>query len=338
MRVTLHNPRISLGLAMALALAGCGSGSDGSPTDTPPTTTIPPPAPPPPPPPPPGPSSGYDTAEYRATPAAVSMNALAAYRQGATGAGIKVAVIDSGIDLDNAQFTGRIDPASADTAGNPTLDDVSGHGTAIAEVLAAGRDGVARHGIAFDATLIVFRTDYPGSCASGDCIYSLGAIEEAIDRARLAGARVINLSVIGGNVPTPDMLAAVDRATAAGIVIAICGGNDAGGAPQIWASRIALSPEARGQVVLAGFINGSDNLRGPQAGATAAHFIAARGGSCSEATPVVSGALALLAQGYPNLTGAQLMARLYASARDAGAPGQDAVYGRGIVDLTLAFP
>jgi subtilisin family serine protease len=267
------------------------------------------------------------------------MNALAAYRRGATGAGVKVAVIDSGIDVTSPQFAGRIDPASADLTGNGSLADVGGHGTGVALALAAGRDGIGTHGIAFDATVMVFRVDFPGTCAAGDCIFSLSAVETAIDRARQAGARIVNLSMISEAAPRSTLLAAIDGATAAGMTIVVCSGNSPGASsPQGWATGLALSPEARGQVVIAGFANGSDNLLGPRAGIAAAHFVAAAAGSCSESTPVVAGALALIAQGSPNLTGAELVARLYASARDAGAPGQDTVYGRGIVDLTRAFP
>ena len=87
---------------------------------------------------------------------------------GLTGEDVVVGVIDSGIDLQSVQFEGRIDPASADTAGNGTLDDVSGHGTGVADILAARRDGIGTHGVAFDATLVIYRTDFPNSCARGE--------------------------------------------------------------------------------------------------------------------------------------------------------------------------
>ncbi len=45
----------------------------------------------------------------------------------------------------------------------------------------------------------------------------------------------------------------------------------------------------------------------------------------------------MLAQAFPNLTGAQIVDILYQSARDAGAAGDDAVYGQGVLDLTRAF-
>ncbi|HEX8420741.1 MAG TPA: S8 family serine peptidase, partial [Sphingomonas sp.] len=57
----------------------------------------------------------------------------------------------------------------------------------------------------------------------------------------------------------------------------------------------------------------------------------------SFATPQITAAVALLAQAFPNLTGAQIVDLLYRTARDAGAPGVDPVYGQGVLDLTAAF-
>jgi hypothetical protein len=52
---------------------------------------------------------------------------------------------------------------------------------------------------------------------------------------------------------------------------------------------------------------------------------------------VISGAVALLASAFPNLTGQQIISILFQSADDAGAAGVDPVYGRGILDITRAF-
>ena len=57
----------------------------------------------------------------------------------------------------------------------------------------------------------------------------------------------------------------------------------------------------------------------------------------SFATPQVAGAVALLAQAFPNLTGQQIVRLLLDSARDAGAAGIDATYGAGILDIASAF-
>ena len=51
----------------------------------------------------------------------------------------------------------------------------------------------------------------------------------------------------------------------------------------------------------------------------------------------MSGALALLMQAFPNLTAKAALAILFDTARDAGDPGTDIVYGRGLLDLAGAF-
>jgi hypothetical protein len=52
---------------------------------------------------------------------------------------------------------------------------------------------------------------------------------------------------------------------------------------------------------------------------------------------VISGAAALLASAFPNLTGQQILQILLGSADDAGAPGTDSVFGRGILNIERAF-
>ena len=57
----------------------------------------------------------------------------------------------------------------------------------------------------------------------------------------------------------------------------------------------------------------------------------------SMACPHVTGAIALLKQAYPQLTGYELKTALYETARDLGEPGEDNQYGRGIIDVYAAF-
>ncbi|MEI9853053.1 MAG: S8 family peptidase [Sphingomonas sp.] len=376
--------RLGHGTAMAalLLVVACGGGSGGvSPTPAPPpapaptsTPTPTPPAPTPTPPAPtptPAPSPGfYDTAEYRATVGAVSMHALAAYDRNATGAGVKVGVIDSGIDLQSAEFgdcgggigTGgcRISAASRDTAGNPTIDDEAGHGTAIAFTIAGRRNGAATHGVSFDATLVVMRADKPGSCATADaddddsgCTFNNSDIAEGIDFARTAGARVINIS-LGGGTPSAGALAAMERATAAGVILVLAAGNEGDPNPDAFTSGATDPAVGHGLIVIAGSVGANDVISSfsNRAGTGQNAYLAAVGenvrapdntntaflwSGTSFSAPQISGAIALLAQAFPNLTGAEIVAILYASARDAGAAGTDPIYGRGILDLTRAF-
>lgn len=370
-------------------LAACGGGGGGvNPTPAPPVAPVPAPTPTPTPTPVPVPTptptpppGGFNTAEYQASVGPVSANALVAYNNGAPGGtGVKVGVIDSGIDLQSQEFgdcsgglgtgTCRISSASRYTAGAGTVDDEGGHGTAVAFTIAGRRNDSGTHGMAFDATLIVTRADTPGSCATetaGDedsgCSFNDSAIAQGIDAARNAGARVINIS-LGGGAPNAQVLTAIDHATAAGIIIVISAGNDGdqpeGINPDPFALA-ALDPVARGLVIIAGSVQGSGANPGApdtlsvfsnRAGTGKNVYLTAVGervrapdetntpflwSGTSFSAPQIAGAIALLAQAFPHLTGTQIVQLLYSTARDAGVPGVDDIYGRGVLDLTRAF-
>jgi hypothetical protein len=302
-----------------------------------------------------------DTPEYRATVGAVSMNALAAYQRRATGAGVGVAVIDTGVDVQSEEFAGRLSDASRDVAGNADVDDTSGHGTAVAFTIAGRRNGAGTHGAAYESTLIALRADRPGSCATEvvddaatGCRFGTDAIARGVDAARLAGARVVNISLGGGDPMPPPLREAIGRATAAGLVIVIAAGNDATPDPDPFSLVATDAGVARGQVIIAGSVGAGDVVSdfSDRAGSGAAHFLAAVGervrapdeagtpflwSGTSFAAPQISGAVALLAQAFPNLSGAQIVELLLTTARDVGAAGTDPIYGRGVLDLSRAF-
>ncbi len=288
----------------------------------------------------------------------MSANALAAYQNGATGTGVKVGIVDSGIDLSSAEFGTRIDPASSDLVGARGLGDEGGHGTAVAFTIAGRRNGTGTHGIAFDATLLILRTDNPGTCAmstgtQNGCQHDDRNIAAAVDSARVNGARVVNIS-LGGSPASFALAQAINRATAAGVVIVISAGNDGTANPDPLSAIATNDAISRNLVIIAGSVGTDDMISSfsNRAGTGAAHFLSAVGENVrapnnlgqpflwtgtSFSAPQITGAAALLAQAFPNLTGAQLVDILFQSARDGGAPGQDAIYGRGILDLTRAF-
>lgn len=351
----------TLGLVPLLALGACGGGGGGvrstptpPPTVTSPPVTSPPPSTTPAPPPPvTPPASSPDSAEYRASIGPVSANALVAYRAGASGAGVTIGIIDSGIDLQSAEFDNRISAASADFAGNASADDIGGHGTAVAFTAAGRRNDVGTHGFAPQATVLALRTDEPGSCEADDgCQHPDDAITRAVDAAVANRARVINIS-LGGSAMAAPLINAVSRATAAGIVIVISAGNDSEANPDPFAA-VATTTAARGLVIIAGSVGTNDAISefSNRAGTGQQVFLSAVGervrapdesgqpylwSGTSFSAPQISGAVALLAQAFPNLTGARIVELLYASARDAGAAGTDAIYGRGVLDLTRTF-
>ncbi|MEQ1539539.1 MAG: S8 family peptidase, partial [Sphingorhabdus sp.] len=313
-------------------------------------------------PPPPPPTANFDTVEYQRSNGAVQARAIAAYNAGASGAGIIAGVVDSGIDEDSPEFAGRIHPLSADFAGSRGLQDEGGHGTAVSAVLLAAKNDSDMHGVAFASTLLVLRTDTAGTCTDPDpekgCTHSDNNMARALDRAVSAGAKVVNFS-LGGSPANFNLRAAIDRATAAGVVLVFSAGNDFDTQPETAINpdelaMIALDPVARGQIIIAGATDSNRTISAfsNRAGTGASSYLTALGvrvrapdetgaaffwSGTSFSAPVISGAVALLAQAFPNLTGRQIVDLLLRTADDLGDTGTDAVYGRGELNLSRAF-
>ena len=351
---------IGIALPALAALSACGGGGGGAVASTPPPPAA---VTPPPPPPPPPPTTGFNTAEYQRSNGAVQAGALTAYNAGATGAGIIAAVVDSGVVPTNAEFAGKIHPASADLASNRGVGDQGGHGTAVSSVLLGAKNDTGTHGVAFGATLLVARTDNPGSCSDPDpdagCAHDDNTIARGVDLATNNGARVINMS-LGGSPPNNNLRAAIDRATAAGVIIVISAGNDFDTDPtnavnpDLFA-QVANETFARNLVIIAGALESNNTALtafSNRAGNGQTHYIGALGrrvqaidetgatflfSGTSFSAPIVSGAVALLAQAFPTLTAAQIVDLLFRSADDLGAVGTDATFGRGALNIARAF-
>jgi len=306
---------------------------------------------PPPPPPTPQPGINFDTAEYRRSNAATSANVFPAWTAGASGAGVVIGFIDSGIASTNPEFAGRILSASRDVTGqNRGIVDTSGHGTSVAGIATAARNDSGPVGIAFSASLAVMRADN-GDCDDG-CRYSDNALAAGVDAAVAAGAKVINLS-LGGSSGSSTLRNAFARATAAGTVLVISAGND-GTAQVDPLPAAALAATGRGAVIVVGAVDENGQIAdfSNRAGAAQDNYISALGvrvrsfdqsgtaflySGTSYSAPAVAGAVALLAQSFPNLTAAQIVDIILKSARDAGDLGTDAIYGRGLLDIGRAM-
>ncbi len=255
--------------------------------------------------------------------------------------------------------------------------DSDGHGTNVAQILLGARNDRGTVGIAYGATLLGLRADRAGTCTDTTgpvdqqgCKFPDSAIAAGVDRATNAGARVVNIS-LGGSAPGSALRGAINRAAAAGVVIVISAGNDGDSTdaaddpnnPDPLAQGVQLA--GNGNVIIAGSVNsaGAFSAFSNRAGSFSASFLSALGqrvccdyengdmrkdvradgtyvfpiSGTSFSAPHIAGAAALLAQAFPNLTGRQIVSLLLSTASDAGDPGTDATYGRGILSISRAF-
>ncbi len=358
---------------LSLTVAACGGGSTGGGSTTASPTTQAPPAPAP----NPGPTPiAYNTAEYQENPSLAQMNAQAAYLNGIIGDGVLVAVIDSGV-TEIPELQGQLHPDSINivTTNDADIDDFNGHGTAMAGIIAARRDGafnndppeINMHGIAFNAQILNINTTSAANCDADDCNFFNSDIADAYDYARIHNVDVINESLGSDNPSSAALLAAAQRAVDADILIVVPAGNraDPSTPPTVTEQSVqqsaafAYAPWANGQVIIAGSVDedntisdfsyyAGDDAQGvflvaPGRGIVTPDYdttndydyVSVTGTSAS--TAQISGAAALMFEAFPNLSAAQVADLFFTTATDLGAPGTDNIYGRGLINLEEAF-
>lgn len=350
-----HIAFAAVALVAALA-AGCSSGGGGGA----PKPVV---ANPPPPPPPPPPATNFRTAEYNADPGLEQVNVVPAYEAGATGSGVIVSIIDTGIDVNNPEFQDRIDPRSADlvVAGvvppseqrAASLQDIDGHGTSVASIIGAAKNNLGIHGVAPQARLLVFRGD-----KEGDSNTILGeAIAEGVERSATYGAKVMNLSLGSDEAGAEDDFKFIfDFTSDNDIFVAVAAGNDGLANPEP-SARAATSAEAAGAVIIVGAVTFGGNIASfsNRAGTGAQFYLVAPGvnvpttnnsgaasptvtfSGTSASTPFVAGAAALIRELWPALTASEVADILLKSATDLGAPGVDPIYGHGLLNIGAAI-
>ena len=287
-----------------------------------------------------------------------------------TGVGVKIALADTGINALEAK-TGSsilIDVASSydyiNNRAGAAADDF-GHGTHVAGILAAPKNGSGMQGLAYNATLVNFKVgDSTGAITASDA--QLG---DMIQRAGNTGAMIINASwaLAGRDITsftTQDLQSALPRMidasrayVAKGGVVVFAAGNDAAANPAMqpglpyrvsgiepgWLAVVAIDDSGK----LASYSN--------RCGVAAAWCLAAPGGSASGglysmyndggyafmygtsmAAPHASAAIAALKSMFVNLSYLQIRDRLLYTANRSGAYGDASTYGQGLIDLNAA--
>lgn len=258
------------------------------------------------------------------------------------GQGVTVAVIDSGLNTaGHPQLRGVKVRAGINvlTGGNPTdTVDCNGHGTAVAGIIAAQPvPGIAFTGVAPDVTIIAIKQS--NSDKDGD----VAGVTRGIRAAVAAGAQVVNIS-LGVLVDDPQLRAAVAEAEAANVVIVAASANNAQEGnpvsyPAAYPTVLAVGATTKDDSVAAYSTSGpyldlaapGDNVAVP---ASLGGYLTVSG--TSFAAPYVSGVAALVRSAHPELSAAQVRARLTETADSPGYAVPEPHYGYGIVNPYLA--
>ncbi|MGV9809404.1 S8 family serine peptidase [Micromonospora chersina] len=280
-----------------------------------------------------------------------------AWQAGWTGKGVKVGVIDTGVDQTHPDLAGRVAAAENFTADPDALDRV-GHGTHVASTIAgtAAASQGRYKGMAPDATLYSAKV-----CTEVGCPES--AILAGMTWAAQQGVKVANMSLGGTDSPETDPIEAAlaDLTHRYGVLFVVAAGNNG----QAGESTVD-SPGSVDEALTVGAVTKTGELaefsgRGPRSGdagikpdvtAPGVGILAARSATSdlwpndenpqytslngtSMATPHVAGAAAILSQQHPDWTPERIKSTLMAAAKPSATIG---VYeqGAGFLDVARA--
>ena len=298
------------------------------------------------------------------------INADAALAAGYSGEGVKVAVLDSGVNFNHFDLIDNFD-LSANELGYDFVsddffpEDVYGHGTHVAGILAAASNGFGVVGVAPNAQMVALRVlDENGEGTASRIIEALQWIQNYNAAHPGSPIRITNNSYGTGS-NSSQLEAAFDVLASSGVLHIGSAGNDGSAAgngnnvsyPARYESVVAVAALDKNNLRASFSSTGSDveiaapgvailstwkdgiNLAGPQpfsfAGYAGEYFIEANG--TSMASPHVAGVAALLMASNPSYTAEAVRNKMNGTALDLGEIGRDKLYGYGLVDASLAL-
>lgn len=265
-----------------------------------------------------------------------------------TGSGIKVAIIDTGIDYNHPDLAGNFNSSllGYDFVNDDAypMDD-NGHGTHVAGIVAAVDNEIGVIGVAPEAELYAVKVlDSSGSGYVSDVV---AGIDWAVDNE----IQIISMS-LGTNTDYETLRTACDNAYKAGLLVVAAAGNDGSAR----STRDTVDYPARYDSVIAVAATNQNDGRAIWGWTSASSTgpaveLAAPGdkiystywddtyatmSGTSMACPHVTGTAALVWAVYPEWTNAQVRVRLQNTAEDLGAAGRDNEFGYGLVDAEAA--
>lgn len=271
----------------------------------------------------------------------------------ATGAGVTVAVVDSGVAADNAHFRGGVVLHGRSFVGGSATTDVRLHGTAVAGIVAArsvgSRSGV--QGLAKGARILPVKVVPDEQRTEDGPDADAGVLAAGIRWAAEQGAQVVNVS-LSTPVDDPALRSAVAAATRSGSLVVASAGtrataDDPASGPRYPAGYPGVlgvgATDADDVVAPSSVRGGHVDVAAPGVdvlttfGAWGDCYLGGDDGSTSYATGYVSAAAALVAQRFPAEGPAGWAHRLEATAARDRRDGRDDAVGWGVVQPVEAL-
>jgi minor extracellular protease Epr len=252
-----------------------------------------------------------------------------------TGSGVRVAVLDTGIDVKHPDL--KVAGGASFVKGSKGYGDDNGHGTHVAGIIAALDNEIGVVGVAPGAELYAVKV--LNKQGSGFISWVVAGIEWSIS----SGMQIISMS-FGSTSDSTTLHRVITVAYSRGIVLVAAAGNSGPGYGTV------EYPAKYGEVIAVGATDASDKAaswssRGPELELVApgvSIYSTYKGGTyatlsgTSMACPHVAGTVALMLQKKPGLKPYEVRERLQRSAVDLGSEGWDSTYGYGLVNAYKA--
>lgn len=252
----------------------------------------------------------------------------------AKGAGVTVAILDSGVDSTHPDLAGKLVPGWNLNDNNSDTSDVYGHGTEVAGVVgAASNNSIGVTSIAWDTKIMPLRV----TLTNGNAYIS--TIANGIMWAADHGAQIANAS-FADLTGSASIIDAANYMRSKGGLVVVAGGNS-GAFDSTAATPAVISVSATtSSDALASWSSYGNyiDVAAPGAGI----WTTTRGGGyaavsgTSFASPVTAGVLALMKSANPSLSNTILESLLKSTAVDLGTPGYDQYFGYGRVNAAAA--
>lgn len=251
-----------------------------------------------------------------------------------TGSGVKIAIIDTGVQRDHPDLRNNIIQGYDFVNDDNDPTDDNGHGTHVAGIASATLNQSGTVGASYNAQIM------PIKVLNNQGYGYLSDVAKGIYFAADNGARIINMS-LGSSSDSITLKNAVTYAANKGVLLVAAAGNNSGGPclyPAAYSSVICVVA-TDGKNQLASFSNMGGELAAPGV----SNYSTFLGSSyrylsgTSMASPHVAGAAAIIMSKCPTCTTSEIRNILRDTAIDLGDTGKDILFGYGLIDLVSAM-